>query len=94
VIGSLIAGALVQLALVALLTTSPRWDDHLINATSVLGGALLVSVVLWFATAAFRPRPGAARRATFISIMWIVALVLLIGVVISVAVFINNMSFL
>ena len=94
VIGSLIAGTLVLVSLLAMLTSNPRWDDHLINAIGVFVGGLFLSFVLWLATAAFRPRPGASKRARFIRIAWFGALVLLIVIVIKVAMFIDDMSFL
>ena len=92
--GSLIAGVLVLIALVEMVVSNPRWDDHLLNALGVLGVALFVGLTLHIAIAAFRPQPGTPRRARLIRIMWLVALVVLMVIVISVAIFINNMSFL
>lgn len=63
VVGSLMAGALVLIALVEAFRSSPRWDDHLLNAIGVLGAAVFVSFTLRLVTAAFRPEPGAPRRA-------------------------------
>jgi hypothetical protein len=94
VIGSSISGALVLLALVEALGSGPRWDDHLLNATGVLGGALLVSLTLWLVTAVFRPDPNVTQRVRRTRIAALIALVLLTLVAISVAVFINDMSFL
>jgi len=93
-IASLIAGTLVFVAVLALFTSSPRWDDHLINAVGVFVGGLFVSLVLWLATAAFRPQLGVPKRARLIRIVWLIALVLVIVLVIGVTIFINNFSFL
>jgi hypothetical protein len=94
VIGSLIAGALVVIALVDMLMSDSRWDDHLLNAIGVLGGALFLSLTLKLTTAAFRPPPDLPRRAKVIRIVWLIAFVLVMCIVISVAIFINSMSFL
>lgn len=94
VVGSLIAGTLVLFALVEAFRSSPRWDDHLLNAIGVLGGAVFISVTLRLASAVFRPEPGVPRRTKLNRIMWLIAFGLLIVIAISVAVFINDISFL
>jgi hypothetical protein len=94
VIGSLIAGALALMAVLALLVSSPRWDDHLLNAVGVLAVAAFLSLTLRLATGAFRRQPGAPRRARLISIAWLVALASLTFIAIQVAMFIDDMSFL
>ena len=94
VIGAVIAGPLLFLALVALITSNSRWDDHLINAFGVLLTAVVVSVTLRLTINAFRPPPGAGRGTKVINILLFVALLLFIGIAVMIAVFINNMSFL
>jgi hypothetical protein len=93
-IASLISGALILVSLLAVLTSSPRWDDHLINAIGVLIVGVFASLTLRLTTAAFRPQPGVSKRARFISIVWLIALVLLIVIAFTIAMFINSMSFL
>ena len=94
VIGAVIAGPLLFLALAALITSNSRWDDHLINAMGVLLAALVVSVTLRLTINAFRPRPGAGTGTKVINILLFVALVLFVGVAAMVAWFLSDMSFL
>jgi chromate transport protein ChrA len=94
VIGAVISGVLLMLSLVALITSNPRWDDHLINAVGVFAGAVCVSVVLRIAANAFRPQPGTSKRKRLVYIIWFVALVLFIVIAVQIALFIDNMSFL
>ena len=94
VLGALISGTLALIALGEALLSRPRWDDHLINAVAVLGVALFVSLTLRLATAAFRTPPDAPKRHKLIRAASFVALALLVSIVIGVAVFLNNRSFL
>ena len=94
VLGVLTASVLILLALLALVTSSPRWDDHLINAVGAFAAGLLITVILRLARAAFRPQPGAPRRSRFIAIACLLALVLLGVIALAIAMFIDSMSFL
>ena len=94
IIGAVIAGPLLFLALVALITSNSRWDDHLINAIGVLLAALVVSVTLRLTINAFRPRPDAGRGTKAINILLFVALVLFAGAAALVAWSLSNMRFL
>ena len=94
VIGAVISGALVLLAVAALVTSSPRWDDHLINAIGVFIAGLFVSLTLALTIAAFRQQPGVSRRRRVINILLFVALAICLVIAGVVAWFINNMSFL
>ena len=93
-IGSLISGGLVLAAVLAVVTSSPRWDDHLINAVGVFSVGLFASLTLWLVTAALRPQPGAPRRTRFIRIAWLAVLAVSIFAAIKVALFIDGMRFL
>lgn len=93
VLGALVAGTLVLISALEMLTSNPRWDDHLLDAAGVLVGGLFLSFTLWLGTAAFRPRPGAPKRVRFIGIAGLVALVLLILIAVWVAMWIDDMSF-
>jgi hypothetical protein len=94
VVGTLVAGALLAIAAFEALASSPRWDDHLINAIGVFAAGLVISFTLRLATGALRPEPGVSRRARLVRMAWLLALALLIFVAIQVAMFIDDMSFL
>jgi hypothetical protein len=94
VIGSVIAGAFVIAALLALTTSSSRWDDHLINAAGIFAGALALTIVLRLGVGVVRPQPGASTRRRFIKALWLLALLLLGAIGVAIALFIDSMSFL
>jgi hypothetical protein len=94
VIGSVIAGALVLWALLQAVTSNSRWDDSLLNAAGVFAGGLFVSLTLRLVTAVFRPKTGQSARARIVNLVWLVVFVLLVAVVVTLATFINDMSFL
>jgi hypothetical protein len=94
VIGSLVSGGFVFFALLSIFTSSPRWDDHLINAAGVFAAGLFVSFALRLATAALRPQAAASKRTRFVRLLWLVAFAALVFGVVKVAMFIDGMSFL
>jgi hypothetical protein len=82
------------LALVALLTGNPRWDDHLINAIGVFAAGMFISFAFRIAVNAFRPQPGASARAMVLNVFLRIALAAMGFIAIGIATFIDNMSFL
>ena len=94
IIGVVISGVLLMFALMALVTSNSRWDDHLINAIGVFLAALFVSVTLRLTINAFRPRPGASKGTRVISILLLVTLVLFIGLAAMVAWVLSDVRFL
>lgn len=56
ILGAVISGGLVLFAIAALVTSSPRWDDHLLNAIGVFIAGVFVSLTLGLTIVAFRVR--------------------------------------
>ena len=94
IIGVVISGVLLMLALMALVTSNSRWDDHLINAVGVFLAALIVSLTLRLTVNVFRPKPGASTQWRVINILLFVALVFFIGLAAMVAWMLSDVSFL
>jgi ABC-type Fe3+-siderophore transport system permease subunit len=84
VIGAVVAGIFLLLAFVALLTSNPRWDDHLINAAGAFAVGAIATVVLTLGASAFRRRP----------VLAIITLALLAFAIYQIVMFFDNMSFL
>jgi hypothetical protein len=93
VIGSFVSGAFALFALLAIFASSPRWDDHLINAAGVFAAALVLSLALRLVTGVVRPPPTASRRARLVTVVSLAAFVALVSVACAVAIFIDGMSF-
>lgn len=94
IIGTVISGVLLMLALMALVTSNSRWDDHLINAVGWFLAALIVSLTLRLTVNVFRPKPGVSRQWRVIHVLLFAALVLFIGLAAWVTWLLSNMSFL
>jgi hypothetical protein len=94
VVGSLISGVLVLVSLVELLVSSPRWDDHLLNAIGVFFGALFIGFTLRLVTTVLRRRPDVSKRSRLASVVWLFLLMLFVLLIVRIAMFIDTMSFL
>jgi hypothetical protein len=94
VIGTVVAGAMVVLAVLDLIRSSSRWDDRLIVAAGVFASGLALSFVLRLAAGALRPPGGASRRARFVRVAWLIAIAALLFAAVQIALFIDDISFL
>lgn len=91
-VGSVVGGVLILLALLAILTGSTRWDDHLINAAGVFAGCALISLVFHLVIGAFRPPADATKRARIVKFVLLLALMTVGLLVFLIAWALANMS--